>query len=441
MKEFFDYLKSKRLIPNKDLLIHAMVMSDESCRDLVINGIGYASITQNVNRSSNFDFLANSTLSGGDFPCSKMPCRLKNIERLARNAALYADTVYLTNPFEKYYHHEKFTEYDKYEIAQNVYLLYAAKPLFDEGIFKLSSSIMHVCENCLKKLNIAQKRYEKKLVKTQWDLLDMVWKRNKFEVKLAADGAPYVEVTGDTDIYEHSIVYNLMNCPDAEIIAKVKKLVTPGKISLEQLIDLGIAGNIINPIVDDLVNQHFYANHRSAHYLTNRTIDGKCIDKNHKKSAAGQNKLIAGALKHELPFLDGLELKKLLELRKKEGEAFQLYRSSFTSFLADAKKDYDLKQAFDDEIRPEINRMNQTIKKAKKLIAADIKKDLIVGSTFVSVGLFSHLLPPNIAQIVAAVGGINYLGKFGENVKKAATVESEISDNKYYFIWKLGKSK
>jgi hypothetical protein len=439
MTGFFEYLKSKGLTPTrKEFPMKMHALTDDQLRDLIINAIGYASISHKVNDFSPFNFLANSTLSGGGFPCAQMACRLKNIDKLARNAVLYADTVFLANPFDQYLHTETFTDYQRLDLARDIAIMYDAKPLFDEGIFQFSTSIFHVCEACNKKMVSASRRLQRKLAKVDLEILEMVWGQHKFSLKRYPDSTPYVQMEGNDDLLEHPIVFNLVNGEDHEILGKLKNI-RPRKLALEEVISLGIAGNIVNPISDDLINQHLYSNFFSAHYLTNRTIDVKCLNQHRNKSSFAGNKLLSDALRHELPFVEGVDLRKLIQLRKKEGEAFQEYRSSFSAFLKNANKGYDLQQAFNDEIQPEINKMNQTIKTSKKLIVSDITKDLVIGSTFVSVGLFSHFLPSNIGQIVAGLGGVNYLSKFGDNVKKLATVESDVRSNKYYFLWKLQK--
>src|SRR5215216_3414888 len=49
--------------------------------------------TQEEKSTSIFDFVANSSLSGGRFPCFGPECRLSRVDDVARFAALYSDYV------------------------------------------------------------------------------------------------------------------------------------------------------------------------------------------------------------------------------------------------------------------------------------------------------------------------------------------------------------
>ena len=201
---------------------------------------------------------------------------------------------------------------------------------------------------------------------------------------------------------------------------------------------MGFSDDFSSPIINDLMIQNYYANTFNSHYLTTRKIDSLLIANNQNKSKISFSDKVSQSLNHKVPFLPTSSLNDLIKLRSSEGEAFQLYRSSLTKFLSSiTSKDYNLKEAFRDEIEPELIKINQTIKKTRKSILNDLVKDTLVGSTFVSIGLFTNFLPQAAGAIVTGVGGINYLDKFGNNIKKLSTIKSEVRENKYYFIWKL----
>lgn len=437
MQEFFEYLKSKG-ITQRNYPKKLYNLSDEQLKDLVINGIGIASISRTVDKNSNFNFVANDTLSGGIFPCAEIGCRIRNIDALARNAILYADTVFISNPFEKYIHVNNFNEYARYNLGIDLTLLYYVKPLLDEKIFQLSSSYTHVCKPCLKRMNVVTNRYLKKMEKAEELLWNLCLTDLEYKVTVQADSAITIEINGSEDILPHPMVTHWFNPPaeTQKILGRKKK----GKLNVQQVIDLGLADQIVNPIIEDLITQNHYSNFFSSYYLTHRNIDVKIINNSHNKSQSRLSEAMMDSLDHSLPFIPKTELTRLIQLRKKEGEAFQVYRSSLTNFLSNIKApNYHLKEAFRDEIEPEIIKINQTIKTSKKLIISDIKKDLFVGSTYVSIGLFTHFLPANIGQLAAAAGGINYLDKFANSIKKLTNIESEVKANKYYFVWKMQK--
>ncbi len=100
-----------------------------------------------------------------------------------------------------------------------------------------------------------------------------------------------------------------------------------------------------------------------------------------------------------------------------------------------------LRKAFNDTVRPELNNIELTIKNSRKLLWGSLAKDLIFGTGFITVGLFSGLLPPNIGEIVAALGGFNFVSGSLDKISKLVQEPSEIRNNKYYFLWKVKRQQ
>ncbi len=201
---------------------------------------------------------------------------------------------------------------------------------------------------------------------------------------------------------------------------------------------LNIVDAFVDPIINDLMTQNFYTYIYKSTYLTNREIDQKLMYKNEYPSKRNLSNNIYESLAHIIPSLPNANLRNLIGLRQKEGEAFEVYRLAISNFLQNIKdKEVALKMAFEDEIKPEINKINQTIKNSKKLIYSDMKKDTLVLSLFVTIGLFANILPQNLGEIIASLGGINSLGKFANNFKKLTTTDIDVNSNKYFFLWKL----
>jgi len=436
MQQLFDYLN---VIGLKGKSLHKILFKLKDSDIIQILEIINNIIQENsdIKSDSKFSFVANSTLSGEPRPCASYSCRLNNIDTLARNSILYADTVYVTNPFEKYYHCISFTDFDKLRLEYDLLLLYHVKSLFLEGIFRFSSTFTHVCRDCLRKEKILTKAYEGKLNKAEKYLTEKILADFKYIIEFDEYDKPSIEVYGTNDIIDHPLVFNY-NEKYPERFNALKSNRKSKKLSRNEIIDLDLVSDFTYPIVNDLMVQNYYTNIYKAHYLTNRKIDGLLIQNNQDKNKLAISEHISQSLNHKIPFLPTADLSKLLKLRKHEGEAFQLYRNSLTQFLSTIKStEYNLKEAFQDEIQPELLKISQTIKKTKKTIFQDFSKDVIVGSTFVSVGLFTNFLPQTVGTVITALGGINYVDKIGNSIKKMATIENEVKDNKYYFIWKM----
>ena len=58
------------------------------------------SLPSTIIPKNSFSFTSNGSLSGGRFPCASHKCRLQKIDELSSFAALYADHVFVQNPFD-----------------------------------------------------------------------------------------------------------------------------------------------------------------------------------------------------------------------------------------------------------------------------------------------------------------------------------------------------
>jgi hypothetical protein len=96
----------------------------------------------------------------------------------------------------------------------------------------------------------------------------------------------------------------------------------------------------------------------------------------------------------------------------------------------------DSKQIYQDEIRPELNKINLTLKNNKKVLWGNIKSNVFLASTYISTSLFTGILPTNIGKIVASVGGFGFAKNIGQDVLKLIK-KPEVRNNELYFLWKI----
>ncbi len=297
-----------------------------------------------------------------------------------------------------------------------------------------TNSFQHICKDCLRETKAITREYEERINDAEKLLNDKFLQDFEFSLDTNYEGNTYIVIEGPHEIMEHPAGLHFFGEGLVDLKRKLGRK-TKGVLTKRQATKLGLINMFVEPIIDDLLTQNYYSNFYNSSYLTDRELDSKLILNKNKKEL---NDKLSSSLSHNIPYLPSIDLNRIIELRKNEGEAFQVYRHSLTTFLSNTKDNNDnLKDAFRDEIEPEIQKMNQVIKSSKKMIKSDLIKDFVVGTTFVSIGLFSHFLPDNISQVVTGLGGINYLSKFGDNAKELVNIESEIRNNKYFFVWKL----
>lgn len=160
--KFIDDVKLEK----KEFLDYILDVEDEELAEFIalLNDVIDSSYSREA-PDRGFTFIANSTLSGLSFPCGEIECKLDNVVSLARNAILYADTVYIQNPFEVYSNRNLFNEKLRVDIINDLILLGVIKPLLKTGIFKIAKSKAHFCHDCYE-------RFQEKYLKSfNWNLI------------------------------------------------------------------------------------------------------------------------------------------------------------------------------------------------------------------------------------------------------------------------------
>jgi hypothetical protein len=102
-------------------------------------------------RNESFSFVANSSLSGGQFPCSALDCRLAKLDEVTSFAAMYADEVFIQDPFEKVAlkaeHSNSITQADRSDIAFGILAYWHVLPLIEKGLVKYAQSSVSLCSH------------------------------------------------------------------------------------------------------------------------------------------------------------------------------------------------------------------------------------------------------------------------------------------------------
>lgn len=409
--------------------------------------IFYEAINIVINNSSSskgksgFKFVANNDFSGGGFTCSELECRSRNLDILARNSLLYADKVYLQNWFERHSPFEKIVDNNRFNLANSIGLLYKIKPLLINGYFEFCANEHHFCTNCLNELlSNGLHDFDHKSEDAIKILNKKFQKDAEFILKKNYDGKPAVFVNAPSTILEHDMVLSFNHyVPDV-----LKKIYKPKKeihLNKKELKESGLANYFSHQIIDDLQNQSYYASLLNTRYLTSREVDFEILSKLNAKENKSKSNLIYNNLSHSVPQINEVKYEDLIKLRKEEGEAFEVYRDSLNKLLDDfSETEPDkIKQALSDVINPELHKIEKKISDSKKLLFKDLGKDVVVGSLFVGVSMFSGIIPPNLAEIVYSLGGIQYANQLSSKISDNMKNMKDVKENEFYFLWKLKK--
>lgn len=400
------------------------------CRALVPNYHG--------NAESIFEFIASSTLSGQPVPCTDLQCRIDQLDSLARFAVLYADQVLLRNPFEYLGEGNGVTRFLKEEVVSCVAILYYLRALLENGIFGFAMPVHFHSDSSIQSGLMA---YRKKILRASTKLTNKYLETT--EVRIINNfGKPGLELQGDEDLLGHSgVVLNYLEPP--ELVAKFYNPEQPYLLNKKETRQIKIFQEVfVRDIINDLARQNIYSTLFGNQYISSRQADFEIISWLNNSDANIRSRVIMEGLSHYLPVIQMVGLKKLIELRSKEGESFRVYRDSLTTALktVDDPDPQKIRQAFNDLVRPEINKIEWTLQNSRKIARSSLQRNFVVTMGYISIALFGNLVPPDLASLLAAVGGLNFIASTVEKSKDLIG-DAPVRDEKFYFLWRVQKQK
>lgn len=394
--------------------------------------------------NKNFSFTANSSLSGGSYPCSYPDCREKKLKELVSFASLYADEVYIQNPFEKIMlaGPESFGDAGRVEMLTGIYNYYYLKPLIESGVIKYSRNMVDLCthhwESFAKPLKERLEEKERRL----GDLLEAhLLERCVISFDIGKGAGPFLKVAGPEGLIEHGSRYLHLFGDLADHFVEKYGNKTPYKFSKKEVLDEELLFLIINPIISDLSIQEWHTSFFGTSYLCDNSSIINIATKLNNRAYAANSSAFSKALSHSLPLIYGKDLSTIVNLREREGEAFSVYRDKLHGLLKPTKNwsESEVEEAFRDQLLPEINKIDKRVRDWKEKTHESLREKLIFGSGAVSVGLYAGMLPPDIGQVIAAIGGGSAIAGALMDYNKTLKEKNEVRDSDYYFLWQMNQ--
>jgi len=395
------------------------------------------------NSSSQFEFIANSSLSGGRFPCANAPCRHSKLRELSIFAALYANRVFIRDPFEKlvYYDPSDISDTYRLEFFHSLSTVYALRPLIEQGLIGFAKDIMALCTRHHNQLvRHIELTYEPKLKAVESDIKLHCSKIISALLDRTSSGKPFIELQGPEYLIPHGIMYwHFQKLPPHLEAFAHREL--PHKFSQAEIIENDIASLVTDKVFDDILFQEWHSWISGTAFLSDSdiylTVSRSANDKNAQLSADE----LLGSLAHNVPVIHNADLIDLLKLRQHENESFQVYRDALSALLKNTagRKGPEIREMLDDTIRPQLHKMDLAVKNWKASLGRTTKNKVLFGSAAVLTGLYTGILPPIIGDAVAAFGGYSAIESLLSNMNESLKEPTTIKENNFYFLWKVQK--
>lgn len=400
--------------------------------------------TSDKNPNKNFSFIANSSLSGGRHPCSHPKCRANKLDQMISFASLYADEVYIQNPFEKVVLDgtDRITEVTREELIHGVLNYFRLKPLIEKGIVKYAHNMVSLCEYHNEMLaQPLAKRIEEKEARLYELLHEHLIDRCTVFFDKGKDAGPFFKIEGPASLIDHGVMYFHLYNPMPDFVENLSANSLPYKLSRREVESEQVLSLIIGPILRDLSNQEWHTAFYGTSYLCDNEAQIKIASKLNSSSYKANSSSFEKAMRYHLPAIYAKNSKDIVDLREKEYESFAVYRDKVNSMIKKQQNwsDTEVSEVFRDQVLPEINLIEKKINDWKVRSRETLKEKVIFGSGAVSVGLYAGFLPPNIGQIIAAIGGGTAIVGALMDYNKTLKEKDEARSNDFYFLWQASK--
>ena len=150
-------------------------------------------------------------------------------------------------------------------------------------------------------------------------------------------------------------------------------------------------------------------------------------------------------LLHEVPLLMDVPVADILTLRAQQRDAFVIYRASLSRIaeehLARGRQmsAQDAAALYSDVLAPKLSRLRLETEVFKKAQRKKAVVKIAVGA-LVGLGVIGGIFPPQISELMKAVGGVSLLKDVFESIIGTTDQPASVQSDELYFLMKLQAS-
>ena len=401
---------------------------------------------------SPYSFVANSRLSGMYGPTNVVAHRLTAADSLARFAVLYADTVYIQEPFsEGRFGREGRMPPNREAAVAEIEVMLALRPLLDAGIIRVARNYFPLQPGADgQAINDQMSRVtglaaEALLERFAADVRFNVTYIPKTGFRMALADGPIELIENPSTVAGRGAIGRMGLGAPPELVAAIPKDATDLqtlKFGREHPAFESHFRELIQPIIADLGYATVCSTLYRLNYITDRVAETYALRESNASVDVAFNRSLFEAFSHDVPVVLGSPLRTLLKLRRTDWEAFRVYRDALRSALRTIKEDRLANPAgvFSDVIQPELNRIDLTMKRNRRLLLKTAVRDAAFATAAVGIGLLSGFVTPGLADAVAKLGGLKFAIDTVKNANAALLEPEEAKSSQYFFLWKVGRA-
>lgn len=462
MKQYFECFEKEGFIKKGQVNDKKILQTPTNkIRPILQEHIELTTLTyKEITKDSGLSHFSSLSLGGSRFPCDGFECRMDKVQQLSHIVALYSDKVYIKNFLDDLLEHAnarletKLFNEDEFRLkfCEDLSLLLYLRPLIEKGLIVPYASKEHLCPQCLVNDNYgkdADKRYAKEY---QWLENEFL---NKIVVYLQKNESGDFEflISGPEDLIVHGQITVSLAClpksikDSASILNKLEKFkkvkLTNNVIKKAEIISTLTSREFSNVIPEFLSRKEL-----GTSFITDSPLHIKILDSiSNDKDIIMSNQLVEQYMTSLVPFIEGLSVDKILELRSRENESFLMFRLAMQEAIKEYNKNLgrltvkDAKAIHSDIIKPKLAVLDKRVKVASRDLLKSSYRTATAWIGAISFGYMSGMLTGDMIKMASCFGGMNIISNLLQNTMKESDSERKIVEDSMYFLWKLRKIK
>ena len=334
MKELYEFLKKWHLTTPKEI--------SKFCEDVKIEEVLETSmeafiITQKARNKaipgSLFNFSASCTLSGGNYPCEAISCRINHIAELAKFSSIYSDSTTIYNPFDFVYF--AFNSSSKQQITPHTIRLEALnafsitlefKPLVERGLINFSKTIYVICTKCKKKKD--------KIINSIIDELEKIAEKTLFPLFKKS-----VEIEYEKDSFHLRGIETLIGEDFYFHYEKFPNYLIKNRKRINSIKDLQYDNPLIQKIITEAINSLMIQKIDNLENLTQTYLTTNMMEKTLLESMGKQvDNTALNFFAKGLPIIENMPYERIVEMRDVYSDQFKSFQNLVYDLMNKAKK-------------------------------------------------------------------------------------------------------
>lgn len=369
--------------------------------------------------------------------CAHLGCKIQRANKFIKFSSLYSDHIYLivnsiTNPHLPDPSKESMDQY-RDDLLQDYSLILMYSDLVNANIARIIPAHFAVCPECFSNHICDISDFDRLT-----PLVEQYASKAIMEVTEYFHDADisFLRLSNLSELFpDHDMLFSIQGGEISNLCKKISSY--PFFISDKELIYGFVKEHIYKEYLTSKFETFISSSYQSK-YITTKPSDKVLIESNCSKTIGSTPPPV-----FEMPFLDNISSRSILELRKSEQPAFNEYRVAIdqaTKLYVSSSSKAEITDIYDDVIYPAFVKIDAAFERAKRIHTLKNLCEAIVVCSTVTLGVINSTIPPDPAAIVAAAGGsealLSYLGNV---IERKINSGNEIEKQDFYFLWKLQK--